>query len=234
MYLDKTGFRDGEGGTAFCGGALHAYVANDPVNLTDPSGTQAYCKGSNCDGDTVVVTGGGGSRSGGLGWGLAGRFMLDAPLEGPGGGDLFRDLLAPVLERAHDQVRRTACRALGNLGENGRVRLGADGGAGAGFAGVGGLGFSIHQDGSINADRYFGYGLGLGATAGGGLSIDNRAAPTGPSHTRGISGSAGPFSADYSRAGGWTWGISPGLGRGWMVSGTDTFTQTTQLTSPIC
>lgn len=238
MQADPVGY---EAGTN-----LYGYVSGDPVNFTDPLGlTQVDCadpsnyQNQACE---IVITGGG-CTSGWTciipsDWSLSQTFDLYGPWDPGSRYGPTADLAEALFEQITTTARDVTCSALSALPRNGRIRLGADGGLGAGASFRAGFGWSIHRDGSINRDYYYGFeGGGIGAIVGAGIGIDNNARSPDWRTTRqdtnlAIGVGPGGFNVGGSpskgASGGAGLGVGPDVGYLWTTSNTQTNTEQIQ------
>lgn len=192
---------------------LYSYVHGDPVNYTDPNGLEEWCGGS-CD--PITVTAGGSGGGGGiLRFRGAGRFMLNMPMEGDGGGigpfdpDLygplertFRELARRFKESARDALCQIPAATYGG---------GADMYAVVGGS-VGGAYVVDFANGRFGLTANAGVGVGLGA--GGGVNYGLQ--PSG----------GGVVSANIAATGGFALPVGPlsnvGVQSSYNIIGTDT------------
>ena len=228
---------------------MYAYVRNDPVNLTDPlgldppEGDPGATVTSFCPRGTVGTSNSGCTQSNldllsGITWYQFALNFFSQP--GPGGPmDSNTEILEPLVDALREEARRLACAALRALPENGRIRAGADGGAGVGYGGRTGAGLSMHRDGSLNFDVHYAHGGFVGSEGGAAVSIDNASNPgTGWSSSSGVSFYGGyewvSGSASINRGEPTTIGVGVGPGAGYQMGGAVTHTYTDQLSEPLC
>ncbi|WP_229954365.1 RHS repeat domain-containing protein [Parasphingorhabdus litoris] len=153
LQTDPIGYGDGMN--------IYAYVRNDPVNKVDPLG---LCNGY----DGVEITWCGPERG----------FFYWRSYAGRWGGNFISDevqqsieeALAEADKRIRELAKETACAAASTIGNNDRVRLGADFAAADGGAFRAGGGISIDKKGRIFVDGNAGLGFGLAATGAFGIS----------------------------------------------------------------
>lgn len=157
---------------------VFSWDPNDEVNMYSDSGWG----GADCNGSCpALITVGGG-------W-VSDEFVAVPTIRSPGANSIinannyFNDPTPALMQggtgiggggdSTPQNGKSPFCRAARLLGQNGRLRLGADAAGGVGSFGDAGFGVSLRGDGSFEFDGYVGFGVGIGAFGGVGLGIDN-------------------------------------------------------------
>ncbi|MEQ1639281.1 MAG: RHS repeat-associated core domain-containing protein [Novosphingobium sp.] len=124
---------------------LYAYVGNDPINRSDPTGMDSTdCSGEQPEGGIIYVCGGH-------------RHMPDIPRPLPAGTAITTGSLA--VAKRQDEPQNKPC--------SGVVRIGADGATAVGGGMAGGAGLNVDlATAKASVDRYFGGQVGLSAMGG--------------------------------------------------------------------
>ena len=205
---------------------LYAYVGGDPVNMVDPSGTEwkKACAGVdpelNCGWRWV-------DRPFYWGEGRPDLRALDArDAKSPRGDGYVGHKPQSVASKIIDAGQSVICGLLAKLPKGASLSLSADAQA---YGGIGGyLGVSAFVDGSGNTGVNFtrGWGAGLGANGGVGLSLGGTPAPGRTTVSQlqgGVGVGKGGASASYSKAQGFggSGGISAGLKLGYAAGSVD-------------